>query len=69
VKTERGDGITAVLWLGTEGAELEGRVHSVREAPGQHLVLTFTAHEDVARLIRQYIIAWEIGERRRTGSV
>jgi len=67
VKTERGDGMTTVLWLGTEEAELEGRVHSVREAPdapGQHLVLTFTAPENVARLIRQYIIAWEIGERR-----
>ncbi|MDI6098968.1 PilZ domain-containing protein [Actinoplanes sp. NEAU-A12] len=64
-----GDRVLARVWLGASEAELSGRVHTVRQAPhgdpGQHLILTFDAVEDVAQLIRQYVYSWEIGERRR----
>lgn len=64
-----GDRVRATVWLGTSEAELSSTVHTVRQAPhgdpGQHLILTFDALEDVAQLIRQYVYAWEIGERRR----
>ncbi|MEU4425665.1 PilZ domain-containing protein [Actinoplanes sp. NPDC024001] len=67
----RGDRLRATVWLGTSEAVLSCTVHTVRQAPhgdpGQHLILTFDAKEDVARMIRQYILAWEIGERRRRG--
>ncbi|GIF01677.1 hypothetical protein Ari01nite_91410 [Paractinoplanes rishiriensis] len=64
-----GDGVQATVWLGTDEVSLLGTVHTVREAPhgdpGQHLILTFDSKDDVAQVIRQYILAWEIGERRR----
>lgn len=67
-----GDRVLASVWLGTSEAELSGVVHTVRQAPhgdpGQHLILTFDAIEEVAQLIRQYVYAWEIGERRRNNS-
>jgi hypothetical protein len=63
------DHVEATVWLGTSEAKLSGVVHTVREAPhgdpGQHLILTFDTPEEVAQTIRQYIMAWEIGERRR----
>jgi hypothetical protein len=63
-----GDHLRAVVWLGTGEVELSGTVHTVRDAPdgdpGQHLILTFDTRENVAQMIRQYILAWEIGERR-----
>jgi hypothetical protein len=64
-----GDQVRAVVWLGSGEVELGGTVHTVRDAPdgdpGQHLILTFDTGEQVAQAIRQYIMAWEIGERRR----
>ena len=63
-----GDEMRAVVWLGTGEVELTGQVHTVRpddDGAGQQLILTFRAAEVVAQMIRQYIIAWEIGERRR----
>jgi hypothetical protein len=66
---KQGDHVEATVWLGTAEAKLNGVVHTVREAPhgdpGQHLILTFDTPEEVAQTIRQYIMAWEIGERRR----
>ncbi|GAB2574456.1 hypothetical protein Aab01nite_15640 [Paractinoplanes abujensis] len=65
-----GDRLRATLWLGTGEVELDSEVHAVREARagdvGRHLILTFTADPEQAHLIRQYVTAWEIGERRRT---
>jgi hypothetical protein len=65
----RGDRTRATVWLGTGEAQLSGRVHAVRAAPhgelGRDLILTFDTKDDVAQMIRQYILAWEIGERRR----
>jgi len=43
-------------------------VHTVRAAeaePGHHVILTFRTPEQVARVIRQHVYAWEIAERRR----
>ncbi|MBO3743635.1 PilZ domain-containing protein [Actinoplanes flavus] len=69
----QGDRVEAAVWLGAAEARLNGVVHTIRPAPhgdpGEHLILRFGAKEDVARLIRQYILAWEIGERRRAGGV
>ncbi|MEU4563686.1 PilZ domain-containing protein [Actinoplanes sp. NPDC023936] len=66
-----GDQVRATVWLGTGEAQLDCVVHTMRAAPhgdpGQHLILTFETPEDVARMIRQYVLAWEIGERRRGG--
>jgi PilZ domain len=65
-----GDRVEATVWLGTAEAKLSCMVHNVREAPhgdpGQHLILLFDTKEEMARTIRQYIMAWEIGERRRS---
>lgn len=67
---KQGDRVQATVWLGTAEARLSGIVLNVREAPhgdpGQHLILTFGTGEELAQIIRQYILAWEIGERRRT---
>ena len=64
-----GDPVTATVWLGTREARLDAVVHSVRELPaqfaGQHLILTFEVEDDTAKLIQQYVLSWEIGERRR----
>ena len=63
-----GDEMRAVVWLGTGEVELTGRVHTVRpddEGTGQQLILTFRVEEVVAQMIRQYIINWELAERRR----
>lgn len=68
----RGDRIRATVSLGASEAQLGCTVHTVRRAPygdpGQHLILTFDAMEDVAQMIRHYILTWEIDER-RTGAV
>ncbi len=68
VSLTSGDRARAAVWLGTDEVELTGTVHTVRDAPdgdpGQHLILTFDAKEKVAQMIRQYVLAWEIGERR-----
>ncbi|GAA0468098.1 hypothetical protein Aca07nite_39940 [Actinoplanes capillaceus] len=65
----QGDRVETTVWLGTAEARLSGVVHTIRPAPhgdpGEHLILRFGAKEDVARMIRQYVLAWEIGERRR----
>lgn len=62
-----GDEMRAVVWLGSGEVELTGRVHTVRDDGDgvQQLILLFRTQEAVAQMIRQYIIAWEIGERRR----
>ncbi|GLY02506.1 MULTISPECIES: PilZ domain-containing protein [Actinoplanes] len=63
-----GDRMRAVLWLGTSEADLGGTVHAVRDSPdgpGQHVVVVFDTRDELAHLIRQYVVAWEIGERRR----
>ncbi|MEV6347427.1 PilZ domain-containing protein [Actinoplanes sp. NPDC051851] len=63
-----GDRMRAVLWLGTGEVQLEGAIHDIRDAhddPGQNLILVFQTKDPVAQMIRQYVIAWEIGERRR----
>lgn len=63
-----GDEMRAVVWLGTGEVELTGRVHTVHDDPegaGQQLILIFRVEEVVARMIRQYIINWELAERRR----
>lgn len=69
VKLAPGDRLTAMLGLGTSGtAELNGTIHTVREAPhgdpGRHIVLTFDAEEILAQMIRLYVMTWEINERR-----
>ncbi|MBB4750306.1 PilZ domain-containing protein [Actinoplanes lobatus] len=67
----QGDRVEATVWLGDAEARLSGVVHTIRQAPhgdpGEHLILRFGAKEDVAKVIRQYILAWEIGERRLAG--
>ncbi|GIF12790.1 PilZ domain-containing protein [Actinoplanes teichomyceticus] len=65
---KEGDHMRALVWLGTSEAELTGRVHAVRPAvgePGLHVVLIFRTVDPLAQMIRQYVIAWEIGERRK----
>lgn len=63
-----GDLTWATVWLGDQQVELTGTVHSVRAAPhgdpGQHVILTFDTEESTAQMIRLYILAWEISERR-----
>ncbi|MDY7087300.1 MAG: PilZ domain-containing protein [Actinomycetota bacterium] len=64
-----GDRVRATLWLGTGEVRLDSVVHAVRGTRpgdlGRHLILTFTPDHEAANLIRQYVKAWEIGERRR----
>jgi c-di-GMP-binding flagellar brake protein YcgR len=63
-----GDEMCAVVWLGNGEVELTGRVHTVRpdeHGAGQQLILTFSVEEAVAKMIRQYIMGWELAERRR----
>lgn len=64
-----GDPVGVSIWLGTREARLTTVVHAVRELPrsysGQHLVLTFETEDVTAALIQQYVVAWEIGQRRR----
>jgi len=68
VPAGHGDHLRAMVWLGTAEVELSGTVHTVRDAPhgepGQHLILTFDAKEEVAQIIRRYVLAWEVAERR-----
>jgi hypothetical protein len=63
-----GDLTWATVWLGEEQVELTGTVHTVRPAPhgdpGIHVILTFETEESTAQMIRLYILAWEINERR-----
>jgi hypothetical protein len=62
-----GDKMQAWVTLGAGDVEVEGAVHTVREAdeePGHHVILTFRTPEQVARVIRQHVYAWEIAERR-----
>jgi hypothetical protein len=63
-----GDKMQAWVGLGAGQVEVEGAVHTVREAvdeSGHHVILTFRTPEQVARVIRQHVYAWEIAERRR----
>ncbi|WP_221321486.1 PilZ domain-containing protein [Actinoplanes sp. L3-i22] len=65
-----GDELRAAVSLGAVGeVEVTGRILTVREAPhgdpGQHVVLTFDTGEGLARMIRLYVMTWEIDERRR----
>ncbi|GIF07370.1 PilZ domain-containing protein [Actinoplanes siamensis] len=63
-----GDYMRALVWLGNGEAELKGKVYAVRPAndgPGFHVVLIFKTVDPLAQMIRQYVIAWEIGERRK----
>jgi hypothetical protein len=63
-----GDKMQAWVALGAGRVEVEGAVHTVREAideSGHHVILTFRTPEQVARVIRQHVYAWEIAERRR----
>jgi hypothetical protein len=65
---KEGDYMRALVWLGNGEAEVKGRVYAVRPAgdePGYHVVLIFKSIDPLAQMIRQYVIAWEIGERRR----
>ena len=68
VSLVRGDHLQAKVWLGADEVELSSTIHTVRDAPhgepGQHLILTFDAKENVASMIRRYVMAWEVGERR-----
>lgn len=67
-KLKVGDKMQAWVSLGAGEVEVEGAVHTVREAaeePGHHVILTFRTPEQVARVIRQHVYAWEIAERRR----
>ena len=71
VRLAPGDRVRATAWLGAGEVDLSGTVHTIRDAPhgdpGQHLVLTFDTAESVAQMIRNYVLAWEISERRRGG--
>ncbi|MEV4350059.1 PilZ domain-containing protein [Actinoplanes sp. NPDC049596] len=63
-----GDHLRAFVTLpGGRELTLDGTILTVRDAPhgdlGQHIVLTFTAEEQTAQLIRSYVMAWEISER------
>ncbi|WP_436520879.1 PilZ domain-containing protein [Actinoplanes sp. HUAS TT8] len=63
-----GDHMRALVWLGNGEAELKGKVYAVRPAadePGHHVVLIFKTVDPLAQMIRQYVIAWEISERRK----
>jgi hypothetical protein len=63
-----GDKMQAWVTLGAGDVAVEGAVHTVRaavEEPGHHVILTFRTPEQVARVIRQHVYAWEIAERRR----
>ena len=62
-----GDKMQARVSLGAGNVAVEGAVHTVREAAeeaGHHVILTFRTPEQVARVIRQHVYAWEIAERR-----
>ncbi|MFC7527372.1 PilZ domain-containing protein [Actinoplanes sp. GCM10030250] len=63
-----GDDMEAVVWLGSGEVRITGKVHTVRpedDGTGQQLILIFRTQEVVAQMIRQYIINWEMAERRR----
>ncbi|BCY07382.1 PilZ domain-containing protein [Actinoplanes sp. L3-i22] len=63
-----GDQMRALVWLGNGEAELKGKVYAVRPAgdePGHHVVMIFKTVDPLAQMIRQYVIAWELTERRR----
>ena len=67
-KMKVGDKMQAWVTLGAGNVAVEGAVHTVRAAdaePGHHVILTFRTPEQVARVIRQHVYAWEITERRR----
>jgi c-di-GMP-binding flagellar brake protein YcgR len=63
-----GDKMQASVALGSGEVDVEAAVHTVRaadEESGHHVILTFRTPEQVARVIRQHVYAWEISERRR----
>ncbi|GIE89773.1 PilZ domain-containing protein [Actinoplanes regularis] len=63
-----GDDMRALVWLGNGETELKGKVYTVRPAEdgaGQEVVLIFRTVDPLSQMIRQYVIAWEIGERRK----
>lgn len=68
IEIARGEEARAVVQLGADDVHLSGKVHTIRDAPegdpGRNLVLTFHTEESVAQMIRLYIRAWEITERR-----
>ena len=67
-QVREGDQMRALVWLGNGETEVKGRVYAVRPAPdepGQHVVLIFKTVDPLAQMIRQYVIAWEISERRK----
>jgi hypothetical protein len=64
-----GDRLRATVSLGAAGEiAADGVVLTVREAPhgdpGQHVIATLDTAESVARMIRLYVLNWEINERR-----
>jgi hypothetical protein len=66
-RIEVGDPISASLRLATADVEVTGTVYRLREAyraPGYEIVVIFRPDEKTAQLIRQYVYAWEIAERR-----
>lgn len=67
-----GDQLRATVQLGASNEfELSATTLTVREAPygdpGQHVVLTFNTEEDLAQVIRLYVMSWQINERRLYG--
>jgi hypothetical protein len=63
-----GDPMSAWLRLDSADVEVTGTVYRLREAylgAGYEMVVIFRADEKTAQLIRQYVYAWEIAERRR----
>jgi hypothetical protein len=67
-QVNHGETMLASVPLGKHEVEVEGAILSVRDAydePGHHMILTFQPGEQVARMIRQHVFAWEIAERRR----
>lgn len=64
-----GDELSATVSLGAAGeVAVTGTILTVREAPhgdpGRHIVLTFKTGENLAQMIRLYVMTWEINERR-----
>ncbi|KUL27741.1 PilZ domain-containing protein [Actinoplanes awajinensis] len=65
---KEGDTMRALVWLGNGETEVSGKVYAVRpseDGAGLDVVLIFKTVDPLAQMIRQYVMAWEIGERRR----
>jgi len=64
-----GDRLRVTVSLGPAGdVEANATILTVREAPhgdpGQHIIATLDTAETMARMIRHYVMDWEINERR-----